>query len=58
MSVDYTCPNGGLKCKDNLQCIRYYDICDESNDCNDNSDEDPAFCRGTKLRICNEININ
>ena len=48
---DVVCPDGSVKCKDNLQCIRSNSLCDIYKDCNDNSDEDEEFCRGKIIEI-------
>jgi hypothetical protein len=48
---DFVCPDDSVKCKDNIQCIRSFNLCDTYKDCNDNSDEDEELCRGTIIEI-------
>jgi len=44
----FTCSEGQVKCKDNIQCIDASDLCDNNADCIDKSDEDEEFCKGNK----------
>jgi hypothetical protein len=44
----FTCPEGQVKCKDNIQCIDASDLCDRNADCIDKSDQDEEFCKGNK----------
>jgi len=47
---DFVCSQGSVKCKDNIQCVRSYDLCNTYDNCNDNSDEDEDFCKGKILQ--------
>ena len=47
---DFVCSQGSVKCKDNIQCVRSYDLCNTYDNCNDNSDEDEDLCKGKMLQ--------
>ncbi|XP_071174741.1 low-density lipoprotein receptor 1-like isoform X1 [Mytilus edulis] len=46
--TENNCENGDIKCRDNVQCIRNRGLCNGYVQCNDQSDEDPDFCRETQ----------
>ena len=37
--TDYSCASGYVKCANELQCIPESEICDDNDDCQDESDE-------------------
>ena len=45
------CPSNQIKCKTNV-CMTRYGLCDNLNDCGDNSDESDANCRKLKVAPC------
>ena len=45
-SFSEPCVSGYFQCHDNSKCIRDYWMCDNVNDCDDNSDESPLVCCG------------
>ena len=40
----YECPEGYARCYGSRQCELEYFFCDEEDDCNMGTDEDPAIC--------------
>jgi len=47
--LEFTCPYGQVKCKDNIQCIYVSSMCDGSVRCNDRSDEGEETCKGNRI---------
>ena len=45
--ADSTCKPGYMKCANSGICVSRRWLCDGDNDCGDNSDEEPVFCRIT-----------
>ena len=43
-SKNVTCPKGHMQCKTTTICVEPFWLCDNDNDCGDNSDEDPLHC--------------
>jgi hypothetical protein len=39
-----TCPPGHWKCESSMECLPIGYLCDNINDCDDASDEDPTLC--------------
>lgn len=43
--AEITCESGKTKCPNSNKCLERRFLCDGDNDCGDNSDENPLFCR-------------
>ena len=46
-SKNVTCPKGHMQCKTTTICVEPFWLCDNDNDCGDNSDEDSLQCGAT-----------
>lgn len=43
--ADHPCEKGKTKCPNSNKCLARRYLCDGDDDCGDNSDENPLFCK-------------